>query len=37
MAKEALTPLRVRVVTEAEDLILAESSWNTVDLRNTAR
>jgi len=37
MTKEALTPLRVRVDTEAEDLILAEASWDTVDLRNTAR
>lgn len=36
MAKETLTPLRVQVAAVATDLILAESSRNTVDLRNTA-
>ena len=37
LAKETLTPLRVQVAAVADDLILAESSRNTVDLRNTAR
>ena len=37
MAKDTPVSLRVWVATEAEDLILAESSWNTVDLRSAAR
>ena len=37
MAKDTPVSLRVRVAAVVDDLILAESSRNTVDLMNTAR
>ena len=36
MAKDTPVSLWMLVTTVVDDLILAESSWNTVDLRNTA-